>query len=84
MGVPSETRQVFPDGTNDFERILPGPNRMYPDTDTPPTPISEKTLENIKKEMPEPLWEREKRLAALGSSSIPCNIPEHLETFKNI
>ncbi len=65
-GVPSETRQVFPDGTNDFERILPGPNRMYPDTDTPPTPISQKTLEDIRRNMPEPLWDCEKRLAALG------------------
>jgi glutamyl-tRNA(Gln) amidotransferase subunit E len=87
MGVPSETRQVFPDGTNDFERILPGPNRMYPDTDTPPTPISEKTLENIKKEMPEPLWEREKRLAALGlpqSLIKSLSISRHLKIFDTI
>jgi len=61
-GVPSETRQVFSDGTNDFERILPGPDRMYPDTDSPPTPILEKNLEYIKKDLPEPLWECEKRL----------------------
>jgi glutamyl-tRNA(Gln) amidotransferase subunit E len=38
-GVPSETRQPMPDGTTGFERILPGPQRMYPDTDTPPLPI---------------------------------------------
>ena len=37
-GVPNETRQPFPDGSTDFERILPGPDRMYPDTDSPPTP----------------------------------------------
>lgn len=66
VGVPSETRQVFSDGTNDFERILPGPNRMYPDTDSPPTPISEKNLEQIKKSLPEPIWDREKRLEKLG------------------
>ena len=59
-GVPSETRQVFPDGINDFERILPGPDRMYPDTDSPPTPILEERLERIEITLPEPLWDREK------------------------
>ncbi|HCV41854.1 MAG TPA: Glu-tRNA(Gln) amidotransferase GatDE subunit E, partial [Bacteroidetes bacterium] len=33
VGIPSETRQALRDGTNGFERILPGPDRMYPDTD---------------------------------------------------
>jgi len=86
-GVPSETRQVFPDGTNDFERILPGPNRMYPDTDTPPTPISEKSLETIKKRMPEPLWECEKRLDALGlpkSLVLSLSISKNLQLFDRI
>ncbi|MCB1282441.1 MAG: hypothetical protein KDB18_13045, partial [Salinibacterium sp.] len=32
LGVPPETRQPFEDGHTDFERILPGPDRMYPDT----------------------------------------------------
>jgi len=32
-GVPNETRQYQPDGSTDFERILAGPDRMYPDTD---------------------------------------------------
>ncbi len=35
-GVPHETRQPFSDGSTQFERILPGPDRMYPDTDSPP------------------------------------------------
>jgi len=66
IGVPSETRQVFADGSNDFERILPGPNRMYPDTDSPPTSIREDHLEEISKTLPEPLWDCEKRLEHLG------------------
>ncbi len=66
IGVPSETRQVFSDGTNDFERILPGPNRMYPDTDSPPTPILGKSLEHIRKVLPERIWYCEKRLEELG------------------
>lgn len=65
IGVPSETRQVFPDGTNDFERILPGPNRMYPDTDSPPAPILEEHLEHIRKVLPERIWDCEKRLEKL-------------------
>ena len=36
IGIPEETRQALRDGTNGFERILPGPQRMYPDTDLPP------------------------------------------------
>lgn len=87
VGVPSETRQIFPDGTNDFERILPGPNRMYPDTDTPPTSISEEKLDKIKKGMPERLWECKKRLEALGLSqplvSSLC-ISGDLKTFDKI
>jgi len=65
IGVPSETRQIFPDGTNDFERILPGPNRMYPDTDSPPAPILEEHLEHIRKVLPERIWDCEKRLEKL-------------------
>jgi len=66
QGVPSETRQVFPDGSNDFERILPGPDRMYPDTDTPPTAISEDALQKIRSMMREPVWVSEQRLEKLG------------------
>jgi len=81
IGVPSETRQVFPDGSNDFERILPGPNRMYPDTDSPPTRITEKHLEQIKKKLPEPIWDREKRLKKLG---IPDPLVRSLSISKNL
>ena len=87
VGVPSETRQVFPDGTNDFERILPGPNRMYPDTDTPPTPIAGSTLEKIRKRMPQPLWETEQRLTAfrLPKSIITTlSISRYLPIFNRI
>ena len=29
IGVPSDTRQPLKDGTTGFERVLPGPDRMY-------------------------------------------------------
>lgn len=65
-GVCNETRQSFPDGTNGFERILPGPNRMYPDTDLPPLAISVDHMEKIRSTLPERPWERAKRYADAG------------------
>ncbi len=68
-GVPRETRQAFPDGRTGFERILPGPDRMYPDTDTPPTAVQSELIERIKASMPEQPWERERRYGELGLGS---------------
>lgn len=59
IGIPSETRQALEDGTNGFERILPGPDRMYPDTDLPPKRITEDRIERIRATLPQPVWERE-------------------------
>jgi len=59
VGVPSETRQALRDGTNGFERILPGPNRMYPDTDLPPKKITEEQLNRIRALLPKSIWENE-------------------------
>lgn len=69
IGVPSETRQARPDGTTGFERILPGPQRMYPDTDTPPLPISDAWMAEAEADLPEPPWKRADRYAALGISA---------------
>jgi glutamyl-tRNA(Gln) amidotransferase subunit E len=51
-GVINETRQALPDGTTGFERILPGPDRMYPDTDLPPLAITEERIERIREILP--------------------------------
>jgi len=69
VGVPNETRQALADGTNGFERILPGPQRMYPDTDLPPMPLSSERFEKIRSTLPEPVWDRQARLEALGLPS---------------
>jgi len=58
-GIPSETRQALHDGTNGFERILPGPDRMYPDTDLPPKQVTAERLEKIRAALPVPVWTRE-------------------------
>ena len=67
-GVPHETRQPLPDGTTSFERILPGPERMYPDTDSPPQRITRERVEGLRLALPEPPWEREARYRGAGVS----------------
>lgn len=59
VGVPSETRQALHDGTNGFERILPGPDRMYPDTDLPPLRITPERLGSARARVPKPFWDYE-------------------------
>lgn len=66
IGIPSETRQALRDGTNGFERILPGADRMYPDTDLPPKQITEERLERIRRTLPLDYWTRQSRYQSLG------------------
>lgn len=68
VGVPSDSRQAHGDGTNGFERLLPGPHRMYPDTDLPPIVLSRERVERIAAKLPEPVGEREARFVAWGLS----------------
>jgi len=65
-GVPAETRQAWPDGRTGFERLLPGPDRMYPDTDTPPLPVPDALVAEVLGSLPERPWEREDRYTGLG------------------
>jgi glutamyl-tRNA(Gln) amidotransferase subunit E len=66
VGIPSETRQALADGTTGFERILPGPERMYPDTDLPPIVISQERFDRIKKNMTQPIWDKLEYYNKLG------------------
>lgn len=79
IGIPSETRQAFYDGTNGFERILPGADRMYPDTDLPPTKITEERLEKLRPNLPEQFWKREKWYRELG---VPADTVRELSISK--
>ena len=76
-GIPSETRQAWPDGTNGFERILPGPDRMYPDTDLPPIPLTAVRIKRIQAQLPELPWQREKRYTKM---SLPQDVVTDLVT----
>ncbi len=66
IGVPCETRQHLRDGLTDFERILPGADRMYPDTDHPPIKITKKRVEAIRSKLPEPTYAVEERFRKYG------------------
>ncbi len=79
IGIPSETRQAHKDGTNGFERILPGPERMYPDTDLPPKRITKERLDNIRAGLPEYYWERE---AFYHSLNLPSDVIKSLAVSK--
>lgn len=57
-GVPRESRKSFKDGTTMFERVLPGPDRMYPDTDSAPIPLDDDTIESIKRHLPMDVCDR--------------------------
>ncbi|HPS62730.1 MAG TPA: Glu-tRNA(Gln) amidotransferase subunit GatE [Bacteroidales bacterium] len=73
-GVPNETRKSMPDGTTIFERVLPGADRMYPDTDSAPIPLEDEDIEAAKKTLPKFVSERIAQLAA-------WNVPEDTHTY---
>jgi glutamyl-tRNA(Gln) amidotransferase subunit E len=74
-GVPKETRQSLIGGYTTFERILPGPDRMYPDTDSPPTRITAERVAAIRSRLQPPPWER---LARYGALRVPRETTEYL------
>ena len=63
-GVPNETRQSLAGGYTTFERILPGADRMYPDTDSPPTRITQERVDAIRAQLKPRPWERLERYGA--------------------
>ncbi len=61
-GVPNETRKSFQDGTTIFERVLPGADRMYPDTDTAPIPLATDYIEKLRENLPEDIADRYRKM----------------------
>ncbi len=73
-GVPEETRKSFADGTTIFERVLPGADRMYPDTDSAPIPLESEYIEQLRSRLPEDIIDRYHRMRDWG-------IPEDTYTY---
>jgi len=67
-GVPPETRKSLPDGTTIFERVLPGADRMYPDTDSAPIPLEDEYITSLSKNLPEDVIDSYKQLKKWGVS----------------
>ena len=67
-GIPRETRKSLPDGNTLFERVLPGANRMYPDTDSAPIPVPESEIEAIRENLP---VDMPRRLSQLKEWKVP-------------
>jgi glutamyl-tRNA(Gln) amidotransferase subunit E len=73
-GVPNETRKSLPDGTTIFERVLPGADRMYPDTDSAPIPLGNNYIEELSRNLPEEVISRYNQMKTWG-------IPEDTYTY---
>ncbi|HNZ03325.1 MAG TPA: Glu-tRNA(Gln) amidotransferase subunit GatE [Myxococcota bacterium] len=69
VGVPRETRRSLRNGATGFERVLPGPNRMYPDTDLPPIVLTDEDFARERALCPAPLWEKEDAWKDMGLSA---------------
>ncbi|MCF6170262.1 MAG: Glu-tRNA(Gln) amidotransferase subunit GatE [Bacteroidales bacterium] len=73
-GVPEETRKSLEDGTTIFERVLPGADRMYPDTDSAPIPLEDAYIQQLSQNLPEEIIDRYKKLKRWG-------VPEDTYTY---
>ncbi len=73
-GIPNETRKSFEDGTTVFERVLPGADRMYPDTDSAPIPLDDDYIQSLQKNLPEDIFDRYEQLKA-------WEVPEDTYTY---
>lgn len=73
-GIPKETRKALENGTTMFERVLPGADRMYPDTDSAPISISQEFIDEIKKSLPVDVDKRISQLERWG-------VPEDTHTY---
>lgn len=61
-GVPQETRKALTNGITIFERVLPGADRMYPDTDSAPIPIPSSLIEELRAQIPDEVYNRYQQL----------------------
>ena len=69
-GVPNETRKSFEDGTTIFERVLPGADRMYPDTDTAPIPLEQSLIDEMANRLPMDISDR---ITQLNEWNVPVD-----------
>ncbi|MEA3494916.1 MAG: Glu-tRNA(Gln) amidotransferase subunit GatE [Bacteroidota bacterium] len=74
-GVPSETRKSFANGTTIFERVLPGADRMYPDTDSAPIPLKKEYIDKVSSDIPIDIY---KRFEQLNNWDVPTDTYDYI------
>ncbi|MDD3860735.1 MAG: Glu-tRNA(Gln) amidotransferase subunit GatE [Bacteroidales bacterium] len=74
-GVPNETRKSFENGTTIFERVLPGADRMYPDTDSMPIPLAGSYIDGLRKKV---ILDVSERFAQMAKWGIPADTYTYL------
>jgi glutamyl-tRNA(Gln) amidotransferase subunit E len=67
-GVPEETRNALENGNTEYSRPLPGAARMYPETDLAPITLEKDVFENLSKNLPLSVEERQKLYSGKGLS----------------
>jgi Glu-tRNA(Gln) amidotransferase subunit E-like FAD-binding protein len=86
-GWNAEVRNALPDGTTEFLRPMPGPNRMYPETDLPLLKISRNFVNDIKNNLPKLKHEIKSELKSSGLNDEMMNLilkSGKLDDFKNL
>lgn len=73
-GIPPETRKSLTNGTTIFERVLPGADRMYPDTDSAPIPLEDEHITLLGSNLPQEVINRYQIMKEWG-------IPEDTYTY---
>lgn len=73
-GVPRETRRPLENGITVFERVLPGADRMYPDTDSAPIPLDDGYITQLSEVLPVDIYQRFNELARMS-------IPDDTHTY---
>jgi glutamyl-tRNA(Gln) amidotransferase subunit E len=66
--IPEETRGALEDGSSIYQRPLAGGARMYPETDLLEEEITQKTIDEINKNLPKNVEQRETHYTKLGLS----------------
>lgn len=81
QGIPKETRKSLENGTTMFERVLPGADRMYPDTDSAPIAITEEFIEDKRRNLPVEVYER---ITQLKNWNVPMDSFKYLLRYNLI
>jgi Glu-tRNA(Gln) amidotransferase subunit E-like FAD-binding protein len=85
--IKEEVRNALPNGNTEFLRPLPGPARMYPETDLPLLKISRDLINDVKKNLPQLREDIEKEFEKIGLNNEMIQLlfrQNKIEEFKEL